>query len=136
MNATRLSGFIELLPRGRSPCRRLPAELRTLPTRPSAACIRCIWLLEVLQQTWMRTVGGIRHEARQALLPVWISTRSECAKMASPLATLNVPTTALSTERQEPCLPFCLEAHVLAGRQIDPFEHEVGIGNEKRPFDR
>ena len=39
-----------------------------------------------------------------------------------------------TAEYEEPRLSFCVQAPRCAWRQIDPFEHEVGGGDEKRPL--
>ena len=68
------------------------------------------------------------------VVPAWMSTRSDCAKMASPAATSNDPATASPLRTRSQVSRVRLQRPSGVWRQIDPFEHEVRIGDEKRPF--
>ena len=68
--------------------------------------------------------------------PACMSTLSDCAKTASPVATFERPGAGAAADNEQPSLALRLEADRGARRQLDPFEHEVRVGCQKDPFVR
>ena len=98
-------------------------------------CIRCAWLREALQQVRNRADARVRHEARPCR-----SGRRGCRR--GPTARKwhrrwqrrTIRRRAPPLENEKPGLSFRFQAPSGVWRQIDPFEHEVGIGDEQRSF--
>ena len=68
------------------------------------------------------------------MAPAWMSTRSDCAKTASPVVNVERSGASAAAENEKPGLSVRFQAPGGVWRQIDLFEHEMRIGNEKRPF--
>ena len=68
------------------------------------------------------------------MVPAWMSTRSDCAKTASPMVNVERSGASAAAENEKPGLAVRFQAPSGVWRQIDPFEHEMRIGNEKSPF--
>ena len=68
------------------------------------------------------------------MVPACMLTRSDCTKTASPMVTSNDPGASATAENEKPSLAVRSQAPSEVWRQIDPFEHECGTGNEKSPF--
>ena len=59
------------------------------------------------------------------------STRSDCAKMASPMRNVERSGSSAATDDEKPGLSFRFQAPGGVWRQIDPLEREVRVGRQK-----
>ena len=71
--------------------------------------------------------------AAKPAAPARMSTRSDCAKTASPIAMSNDPARAPPLTTRSQVSRFASRHQVGVWRQIDPFEREVRVRSQKRP---
>ena len=66
--------------------------------------------------------------------PTRMSTRSDWAKTASRHGNVERTGDGIAVQNEKPGLPFRLQPPIGVWRQLDPLQHEVGAGDEKRPL--
>ena len=90
-----------------------------------------------LQQVWNRTADTrVGHEAHHALGPCLYVDAVRLRENGVADGDVELPGAGAAADNEQPGLAFRLEAERRARRQFDPFEHEVRVGYQKRPFVR